>query len=69
MQICLCEPADISSSGQNVQAYFIYHLSHYIPCYRMFYKCTGAVMRVRAANVWHNNGGTICVTLFFINVD
>lgn len=29
MQICLREPADISSSGHNVQAYFIYLLSHY----------------------------------------
>lgn len=26
MQICLREPADISSSGHNVQAYFIYLL-------------------------------------------
>ena len=36
--VCKCvyvRPADISSSGQNVQACFIYLLSHYIPCYSM----------------------------------
>ena len=54
MQICLREPADISSSGQNVQAYFIYLPSNYVglPCYRVlgFTSATGAVMRAKAAN-------------------
>lgn len=37
--------------------------------YVRFHRCKGAVMRVRAANGWHDNGGTICVTPFFINTD
>lgn len=34
-----------------------------------FYKSRGTVKRARVANGWGGNGGTICVTLFFINAD